>query len=248
MPDRAIDEQLRTSQFVVAGSVAKVGATTMPIDPTVPNVGVFKIDEILHGPKELGGFAGREITVVFRDSGNVDAGDRLVLFATSWLYGDSLVVLEVGRMEDRERTAMRKELDEARQRLVDERLRVRIDLAQLVIVGKVAKTTPAPKYQGRTPITEHDPDWWEAVIKLESVEKGQHEGPATILFPKSVDVAWSQSPKFQPGQDGVWILQRDQKERGWPVLRRPGLTALDPLDYQPRSELNRIRGFLTRKR
>jgi hypothetical protein len=248
MPDRAIDEQLRTSHFVVAGSVAKLGATTMPIDPTVPNVGVFKVDEILHGPRQLGGFAGREITVVFKDLRNVSAGERLVLFVTSWLYGESLVVLEVGRMEDRERTAMRKEFDEARLRLADESLQLRINLAQLVIVGKVEKTAPAPKQGARTPITEHDPDWWEAVIKVESVEKGQHKGPATILFPKSVDVAWSQSPKFQPGQDGIWILQRDQKERGWPVLRRPGLTALDPLDYQPPSELDRIRGFLTRKR
>jgi hypothetical protein len=143
---------------------------------------------------------------------------------------------------------MRKEFDEARLRLADESLQLRINLAQLVIVGKVEKTAPAPKHGARTPITEHDPDWWEAVIKVESVEKGQHKGPATILFPKSVDVAWSQSPKFQPGQDGIWILQRDQKERGWPVLRRPGLTALDPLDYQPPSELDRIRGFLTRKR
>jgi len=247
MPDKAIEEHLRTSHFVVAGSIEKLGATAMPIDPTVPNVGVFRVDEILHGPKELKGFAGREITVVFKDPGEVRAGKRLVLFVTSWLYGESLVVLEVGRMEDRERNGMRKEIDEAYQRLADESLQQRINLADLVIVGKVKTTAPAPKHGERIPITEHDPDWWEAVIQVESVEKGHQKGPVTILFPKSVDVAWSQSPKFQPGQDGIWILQRDQQERGWPILRRPGLTALDPLDYQPRSELDRIRG-LTRKR
>src|SRR5579862_7240836 len=149
MPDSGISQFLRNSQFVVAGSVEKPGATTMAIDPTIPNVGVFKIEEILSGPKALTGFAGREITVVFRDSGAVKAGERMVLFATSWMYGQSLAVLEVGRTEDRERTAMRKEIDEAHQRLADERLLERIDLAELVIVGKVEKTQPAPKHGPR---------------------------------------------------------------------------------------------------
>jgi len=241
MPDRVIDEHIRTAQFVVAGSVEKLGATTMPIDPTVPNVGVFKVEEVLRGPKVLGGFAGREITVAFKDTATVRVGERLILFTTSWLYGQSLAVQEVGRMEDRERTGMRKEIDEAHQRLADQNLQQRIDLAHLVIVGRVESAAPAPAHGARMPITEHDPAWWQAVIAVESVEKGQHEGPVTILFPKSVDIAWSQSPKFEPGQEGIWFLQRDQKERGWPGLRMPGLTALDPLDYQPRTELARIR-------
>lgn len=246
--DSAIYEFVRNSQFIVAGSVEKLGATTMPLDPTLPNVGVFKVEEILSAPKALQGFTGGEITVAFREGEAIQPGNRMVLFATSWLYGRSLAVVEVGRTEDRERSAMRNQVGEAQQRLADERLQERINLAELVIVGRVEKTQPAPKHGPRIPITEHDPDWWEAVIHVESVEKGHHEGPLiTILFPNSVDIAWSQSPKFHPGQEGIWILQRDQKERGWPMLRIPGLTALDPLDFHPRSEVGRIRGLMRKR-
>jgi hypothetical protein len=66
----------------------------------------------------------------------------------------------------------------------------------------------------------------------------------TVLFPRSVDIAWSQSPKFEPGQAGIWILQRDQAERGAPRLRRSGLTALDPLDFRPLEELPRLRELM----
>lgn len=246
MPDKSIAEHLKASQFVVAGSVESVGSTTMPIDPTVPNVGVFKVDEILRGPQALMGFAGREITVAFQESRGVRAGERLVLFTTSWLYGQSLAVLETGRMEDRDRTAMRKEIEEAQESLEDEKLRERINRAQLVVAGEVEKTAPLEKSGHRFPITEHDPVWWTAVIEVETFLKSRGERRVTILFPASLDIAWSQSPKCERGQKGIWILQRDQQERGWPAMRVPGLTALDPLDFQPMSEMARVRR-LTRK-
>jgi hypothetical protein len=59
---------------------------------------------------------------------------------------------------------------------------------------------------------------------------------------------WIDSPKFEAGQSGIWILQRKQKERGWPLMREPGLTALDPLDFQPQSQLDRVRELLGRQR
>ena len=248
-PHDLIDDYARRSQFVVAGLPEKIGATNMSIDPTPPNAGLFRIDEILHGPRELSGFAGKEITVLFNDAGSVRAGEPSVLFATSWQYGPSLAVMEVGQVEDGERAAMRKRIGEAYERLDDERLLQRIALAELVIVGKVVRTAPAgEEIRRRMPVTEHAPDWWEAVIEVESVEKGRHQGKTvSIFFPNSVDVAWSQSPKFKVGQEGVWILQRNQQERGWPIMRIRGLTALDPLDFQPRSRAAHVRSLIRRR-
>jgi hypothetical protein len=248
MPGKGIDENLKTSHFVVAGSVESLGTTTMTLEPPMTDVGIFKVEEILHGPVLLADFVGREITVVFKDSSNIRAGERTVLFTTSWLYGESLAVVEIDRMEDGERSTMRKDFEEARERLANENLRARIALAELVIVGKVETTAPAPKLAQWTPITEHDPDWWEAVVKVQSVEKGSAKGRVTVLFPNSVDIAWSRSPKFYPELEGIWILQRDQQERGWAILRRPGLTALDPLDFCATSELERVRSLITPKR
>lgn len=234
---------MRDSHFVVAGSVERLGTTTIPIDPAVQNVGVFRIDEILSGPPVLNGFAGRDITVVFRDLDHVHQGDRAVLFATSWLYGQSLAVVEVGMMDEGEQARMRDEIGQAEQRLSDERLRERLARADLVIAGRVTEIAPL-EGEGRVVFTEHDPEWWKAEVDVETVAKGHAEGRVTVLFPRSVDIAWSQSPKFEPGQAGVWILQRDQTERGAPRLRRPGVTALDPLDFRPLEELPRLRELM----
>jgi hypothetical protein len=83
------------------------------------------------------------------------------------------------------------------------------------------------------------------VVKVHEVLKGKapDQGIA-VLFPTSLDELWIDSPKFAPGQTGVLILQRNQQEKGWSVLRVPGLTALDPLDVQPVEMLDAIRRII----
>lgn len=235
MPDNRIDEYVRNSQFVFAGRLQKTGATTMSLVPAAPNIGVFTIDEILHGPAVLRGFAGKEITVVFKESGTASAEESSIIFATSWLYGESLAVVEVGRMEPGKRDTMRDEINDAHRRLGDERLRERIVAAELVIAGKVLKTEPAPEeILRRMPITEHDPGWKRGEIEVAAALKGRHESKrVSIFFPSTTDAAWHDSPKFKAGDEGIWILQRNQQERGWPRMRIQGLTALHPLDFQP---------------
>lgn len=246
MPDQRVQEHVRNSQFVVAGALERLGASNVSVVEDSPNLGIFKIDEILHGPAVLSGFAGKSITVLLADVATARVGEPLILFAQSWLYGESLAVVEVARIEDKERKAMKDEIAEAHERLADERLLRRIELAELIVVGKVAAIAPFPGNDS-LPITEHAPLYQVATIEIESVEKGSHEGrKLSVLFPSSTDAAWHDSPKFSLGQDGVWLIQRDQQERGWPKLRVPGLTALDPLDFHPKSRAAHIRALIKR--
>jgi len=249
MANKLIADYARNAPFVVAGRVAKTGAANMPMVPASANTGVFQIDEIFHGPPVLNSFAGKEITVLFSDSEAAPrTGQSLVLFATSWLYGEGLAVLEVGRMDHsgERREAMRTDIHEAFERREDELLLARINLADLIVVGKVIKTAPAPdEIRRRMPITEHTPDWWSAEIEISSIERGSHQGKRIhIWFPNSEDAAWHESAKFKPGQEGIWLLQRDQQERGWPIMRIPGVSALHPLDFHPLDRLDRIRRLL----
>ena len=249
MADQLIVDYARNAPFVVAGRVARTGAATMAMVPASANTGVFQIDEVLHGPAVLSGFAGKEITVLFQDSAAApNAGESLVLFATSWLYGEGLAVLEVGRIahSGERRETMRTEIQEAFERREDELLLARINLADLIVVGKVVGTAPAPEeIRRQMPITEHTPDWWRADIEISRIEKGSHQGKQVhIWFPNSEDVAWHESAKFKSGQEGIWLLQRDQQERGWPIMRIPGLSALHPLDFHPLDRLDRIRRLL----
>jgi len=244
VPDKRVEEHLRNAQFVVAGALERLGAANVSVVETSPNVATFTIQEILYGPAVLNGFAGKSITVMLADPTTAKVGEPVVLFAQSWVYGESLAVIEVGRIGDVERKAMKDEIGEAQKRLADERLLRRIALAELVIIGKVSSTA---LFEGndRLPITEHAPVWSNAVIDIESVEKGNHKSPKlTLLFPTSTDVAWHDCPKFSVGQEGIWIVQRNQQERGWPKMRVPGHTSLDPLDFQPKARASHIRGLI----
>jgi len=63
----------------------------------------------------------------------------------------------------------------------------------------------------------------------------------TLLFPHSDDVMWHDSPKFTEGEQGIWLLHRNQ-------ARLPGIenryTVLNPLDFRSREELNRVQRLL----
>jgi len=211
---------------------------------------VARVDEVLQAPETLDDYTGRDITILLSKSRGVKVGQQAVFFTNSWLYGESIAVVEVGRVAaGKDLTALRKQIADADQRIADQALQTRIDRAELIVVGKVAETRSVEKEGQRGPITEHDPDWWEAVIEIESVEKRQFpEKSIIVLFPRSTDEMWIDSPKFYVNQEGNWILHRDQNEKGLLVLRVPGYTALDPLDFQPKDQLERIRMLIKRSR
>jgi hypothetical protein len=121
--------------------------------------------------------------------------------------------------------------------------------------GVTAAATEAPR---RKPITEHDPQWREAEIEVDSVEKGPGKRKVVVRFPGSDDVRWYKAPKFQPGQEGVFILQKAAGEPAARAGARRGrataaaaetaagadtFTALDPDDFQPSERAPEIRAL-----
>jgi hypothetical protein len=241
MPDPRVQEWVQQSQWVIRGAVTTVGASTLKEVPPSANVAGVKVDAILDGPPQFADHVGREITLLSNDPQGLTVGKPTIFFTRSWLFGDSLAVREVGRIEAGDPRVMQDDIAAARQNVLDRQLAGRLAKADLVVSGVVLRTAPAGVDQRRVR-TEHEPDWWQADIRVEARIKGAVASPTlTILFPNSQDELWMDSPKFKEGQEGIWILQRDQQEKGWPVLRVPGLTALDPLDFQPLRELERVR-------
>jgi hypothetical protein len=242
----SVDELVRQSKYVFRGTVRTLGASTISNLPASRDLVVVRVDEVYVAPSTLGDFTGKDITVRIRETPTTSVGQRWVFFTAGWLFAESLAVLEVGRIPftDDAAGAIRQLIAAAVQRAADQNLNARLTLAELVIVGKVSAVRPATGLPARRPITEHEPDWQEAVITVESTEKGTAQTSVVILFPNSTDEFWIDSPKFKTGQEGIWILQRDQKERGAPSLRIPGLTALNPLDFQNKDQLERIRRLL----
>ena len=63
---------------------------------------------------------------------------------------------------------------------------------------------------GSSRLSEHSARWNEAVVEVQSGALGR-QSPRQIVvrFPRSSDVAWAHAPKFEPGQEGLFILHHD---------------------------------------
>ena len=244
MASNTVADLLDGSQWVIRGTVRRLGTSTMPEVPASTNTSVVRVNEVLHGPRQFADHVGRDITVVSQDLKGLKVGSSAVFFTRSWLYGQSLAVIEVGRLPGANPDKVAADIRSAEQSNFERRLAERVSAATLVVAGAVAEIGPGPEPRQRVE-TEHAPEWAEAVVKVHEVLKGKapDQGIA-VLFPASLDELWIDSPKFAPGQTGVLILQRNQDEKGWPVLRVPGLTALDPLDVQPVEMLATIRKII----
>jgi hypothetical protein len=112
-------------------------------------------------------------------------------------------------------------------------------------------------------ISEHDPLWHEAVVNVESVEKGStRQKQVVVRFPGSNDVRWRNDPKFRPGQQGVFLLNvaaptgaGAAKATSLPGTRGAALTAtavpsaqgaLQAMsEPQPISAIDKVRQLLT---
>jgi hypothetical protein len=239
------------SRFIFVGTVTRVKAASMPGVPVSDHTVVVRIDQTLRSGKTLDDFTGKEITVYLATPGSAAVRQTFAFFTNGWLYGNGLAVQEVGRLEAKDgridqlgsAADARKLLADLDAQDADSALKSRMARAHLIVTGKVVTTRPAPG--GRRPYSEHDPDWWEAVIEVGGVEKGSASAKQIIVkYPRSKDELWAEAPKFREGEEGAWLLQLDQTEKGSARLRTTGYTALHPLDFQPKEQLQRVQRLL----
>jgi hypothetical protein len=235
-------ELMQQSQFVFRGTVQKLKAVTMASVPATDDMAVVRVDEVFKAPETLGDWTNREITVQLATTGDLEEGEQFVFYTNGWLYGDSLAVREVGRWAVTATISRRLSAKSARmaQQAASEELRRHIAEAELVVVGRVLDTSPV--LMGTAGIlSEHDPDWWQATIEVESVEKGDRApGALTVVYPRSMDVMWAHVPKLEVGQEGIWILKTGEVAG----LRAEEPVVQSPLDFLDRDRLGQIRALI----
>src|SRR3982074_3201212 len=94
----ALREWAGQSKFIFRGTVRRENAATMASVPPEAGTAVVLVDEVVKAPQALSGIAGREITLLPAEGSSMKAGQSAVFFTSSWLYGESLAVVEVGRL------------------------------------------------------------------------------------------------------------------------------------------------------
>lgn len=239
----AADQWMRRAGFIFEGTVVKMGGSTVPIVPVGKSTVVVHVEEVFRNAGVVTDIGGKDITVQLKEAGSVKEKERAVFFTNVSVYGKSIAVAELGHVAaTRETTAtLRAEVNRIVAQLPDEQLQQRIAQADLVVVATVASVRPAPQEEGRAPGSEHDPEWREASLRIESTEKGQAPGGILVIqFPNSKDIRWFQAPKFHEGQRGIFLLKRIESAE----LRVSAYTALDPLDFQSTEQLPRVKKLM----
>lgn len=229
------------SGFIFQGTIKELNSVTMRDVPATEKTIVVEVTKVIRAPDAVGIVPQQVITVMLQKPAQLSRGEEFIFFTNGWLYGQSIAVLELGRMKIEKNNILFDKINDEVDKLPDRQLQNRIDSAILIVVGKVISAKEIES-SGPMRLTEHEPQWWKALIEIESVEKGKYnEKTLLIAFPNSMDVVWYKAPKFKVGQEGIWILRKDDIKE----LEEAMYTALEPLDFHPKNNLDRIRKLIS---
>jgi hypothetical protein len=135
---------------------------------------------------------------------------------------------------------------QVRQPSTEDTLRARLASSVSVVAGTVGE--PLRRIPFRGPGGEHQPDWWEAPVRVTETLSGEKQPEVIhVVFSYNVDTYWEPSPKLRPGEKAIFLLHRfDAKEtearihHAFEVPPVEGLLVIDPLDVQPMENRARI--------
>jgi hypothetical protein len=233
-----IDDLTRQSSFVFSGTVQEAAASNVPLVEPTDSTLLVRIDRGLRTNPALGDVRGRLVTVETATPDELTPGTQAVFFADSLVHGDELAVRERAHID----AGRADEVAGAVARLPDVHLMDRLRDAAAVVHAQVTSTASVPGL----PLERRAPWWAEATLDILETLKGDPTGKR-LFFPTSNSHHWYLAPRLTLGQRGVFLLHVDDPNaRDW--LDDPALagavTALDPADDQPDSELGHVKSLL----
>jgi hypothetical protein len=239
------------SAFIFVGRVVKLKAATIAGIGTA-DTAIVQVDHVVTAPAIFSAITGAQITVRFKDLSDVKRGSTLTFYCNGWIYGAGLAVDAVGYHEETPKQQAASMVRSAHSSAKDSVLGARLESAEIGVVGTV--TSVQQREVETTRISEHDPAWHEATIKVDEVVKGKKDTrEVTVVFPQSDDVRWHKVAKYTEGQQGIWLLHKaarqDTKGIAPKVLAAlpaaaDALTAVHSADFLPLDELGRVKALL----
>ena len=101
MARQSLKDLVASSGMAFAGTVQAVGETTVQGVPVDDRMVVVRVDRRLEAPPEVEVAPGSQVTVQLSpDLPKLKVGDQATFFANPAVYGEGLMVSEVGRMKD----------------------------------------------------------------------------------------------------------------------------------------------------
>lgn len=239
--DIRLEQTIRSSRFIFAGTFEALGASNLSLLPASEQTALVRVREVIDQPRAFGPIRGALVTVQLA-SPAVEGG-QAIFFTNGMLYGEHLAVSEVDRDPLRPGVAeapavsqLRKDVAMVRRREADEALAARLASAVAIVSGRIGTMREAER--GEEARGEHSASWVYATLTVDATLKGKPA--AGVYFAEDADHFWAAAPKLAPGQEGIFLLQR-------PVdgdVPAGSYVVVHPLDVLTRDQLARVRGLL----
>ena len=212
---KSLHEPVSKSPFIFKGTVQELNASTIETSDS-NNLMIVNVDEILEATDEFEHLEGQKITIEDQNMDKHAINDTKGFVTDRWIFGKSIAVRNLGDFEvkDDQPRLMKKikaKINKVKQQDDQKSLEQRLKQARLVFSGEVMATKSIPA-TGRGALSEHNPEWTEARVKVTRAFKGlaKNQTEITIVFPNSMDVMWFNVPKFKEKDTGVWILEKKE--------------------------------------
>lgn len=235
--DDRVTDWVKAARFIFTGTVERAGSLSPDFVPEGPNVAVVRVERVHSSTRALARYAGQVATVRSREPGTLPVGKRVVFFANPILFGETVALDEVGHIDaPADFVPIEGLIQRVTQDKNDDELAARLANAEAVVQGSVVAVARPPG-ASPVPISEHDPDWWIARIRVRRWLKGDTPAEVAVRYAHSRDIRWYRSPKPEPGQEAIWLLHRDGVDVGGVVV-----ALVHPLDARPidDAEIQRI--------
>jgi len=260
--------------FIFKGTIKKLKSATMKDVPVNDHTAIVKVEQIIEAPPALLDYKGQDITVQISHRQKLKVGQEMIFHTTNCIFGDSIAVESIKEEPvESERMAMLSAASDPVERQAHREQREHFNTADVVVSGKVvAVRLPSETAEGAGataadsdqvpggPVSEHDPNWREAVVEVNEVHKGSpRKKQIVVRFPASTDVTWYAAPKFHPGQQGYFMLHKEEAKTSKTKRAKKSVgksaaaaeagtkevyTALNPADFQPDHEPGGIKTII----
>jgi hypothetical protein len=221
------------SLFIFTGSIARAGASTVPVVPAGATTVVVSVEDVIKLPLGLRDFAGSEVTVQLLKP--LESG-HYVFFADPLSVGNGIAVRERAHLEARDRG----EVMAAVERAYAAKIARRVEEAFLVALGTEGEVRPLfPPEEGRGRVR-----WAAARFEIERVLKGKTRvRHVTLIGPLHATKRLHRAPALRAGRHAILILQRPPQE-ALELLpedeRQAAAFIADTSDIQPPERLDTI--------
>ena len=247
---------LTRPNIVIDGTVTEMGKPSFAAVPKVPNLVVMKITRVLTDPPTISLRTGDQITAVLKDTSTVKVGTELRIQGRIWIVGEGVAVQALAEGPVPPNGGEIEAFAAANSQEHDNNISSRAAAADLIIVGRIKEIQqPLAAALKQGPISEHDPQWRDAVIEVQSWIKGSAESSSIVVrFPASKDVAFRDYPKFQVGQESTLFLKTAQNATHFlaaipvptKINNRPAFLAITKTDVAPAWEAAHIKALVNK--